>query len=660
MSRLPVKSVDGLVLALDPKKLETVVTLEGKNFLLDADGPRSAFGTSDTHRRIFDSEFVKSIKLGTEQFYFAHNSTDSFSTCRVYKLDWPNRQWIYQFEMPQQGFSAERKKQPWSSALVGGIHYVASLGFGLWSYNAATQVWGSETTTVQTGFGAALDIYSITAAAGRLCLLVRGFVWWSAIDAGTNVVPSTSTGAGFQNLALIGTPVEDYEYKGIFAVADGFLTFLESGTLKSTIIQSINPFRHDPVGAEYIPFNSNCVTRLDSQTLVLFTRTGFYSTDGRDFAPWQPLMSEHLKKDYVPTLSLNDVGQVQIHYDQHRQWFFLSLAQSRTVNLYSKAFALYLPRDQWGSFDKVHRAFVSIDEFGDNSKISLGYIANDGKLNMFADTTADLHIQEQLPSAVETSQNEVFYMEDLQDPNVVQVDDVTYAASAMRVDSNDYVHEYMSAYGLDWPTGAGFYETWKALSVLNDAHGYAVTDPATVDELPLSATVSSAFNLGETGAVIYGFGKQDIQQDALDATIDIGLFRLTDNENSQQITSLQEMAISMNDSVGIEASAEDWMNDFSSDVFIDWATIDEIVEDWGYGIQPGSVYSHLLVGTLDGFKQWQDQSRVFTLRLDEGKTQFFTGEVQGLYCKLRIEALEAGQSFHLKDLEFNGSLAGVI
>ena len=665
MSRLPVKSVDGLVLALDPKKLEQVVTLDGKNFLLDADGPRSAFGTDGTYRNIEDSEFVKSIKLGNEQFYFAHTTTDSLSTCAVYKLDWSIRQWVYQFEMPQQYFSAARKKYPWSHALVGGIHYVASLGFGLWSYNALTQAWTDETATAQAGFGDTLPIYGITAAAGRLCYLVSGFVWWSAIDDGTNTTPSTVTSAGFQSLALIGTPVEDYEYKGIFAVADGFLTFLDSGTMKSTIIQSINPFRHDPVGAEYIPFNQNCVTRLDTKTLVLFTRSGFYSTDGRDFTPWQPLMSEYLKGSFIPTLSLNDIGQVQIHYDQNRQWFFLSLAQTRTVNLYSKAFALYLPRDQWGSFDKTHRAFVSVDEFGDNSKISLGYIANDGKLNMFADTTADLKIQAQLPTAnfrdvASSTPNEILYMEELQDPNVVIVGDVTYASSAMKVDSSDYIHEYMQTYGLDWPTGTGFYETWKQIWVLEDAAALAVDDPTTEDELALSATVSSAFNMAQVDVVTYGFGKQATQQDALNATIDIGLFRLTDNENSQQITSLQEMAISMNDSVGTDAETEDWMTDFAADVEVDWMLIDEIIEDWGYAIQPGSVYSHQLLGTLDGFKQWQDQEQVFTLRLGEGKTQFFTGEIQGLYCKLRIEALEAGQSFHLKDLEFNGSLAGVI
>jgi len=659
MARLPVKSVDGLVLALDPKKLEQVITLEGKNFLLDADGPRSAFGTDGTYRRLFNSEFVESFKLGTEQFYFAHTSTDSASTCGVYKMDWASRQWIYQFEMANIYTSRLRKHHPWSYAFVGGIHYVNHLAFGLWAYDATTLVWTAVTATAQSGFGSALPIYGVTASAGRLCYLVQGFAWWSDIDDGTATTPNTVTGAGFQNLALIGSPVEDYEYKGIFYVADGFLTVLDSGVMKSTVISSINPFRHDPLKSAHVPFNQNCVVRIDSKTLIFFTRTGLYATDGSEFSVWQPLMSEYLKESYIPTLSLNDIGQVQLHYDEYRQWFFLSLAQTRTVNLYAKAFALYLPRDQWGSFDKVHRGFVSIDEYGDNSKISLGYVANDGKLNMFSDTTADLHLTAQAPSAV-AGQNEVVYLEALVQPNCVLGANITYASSAMRLDSNNYLHDQLTAFAQADPLNAGWYETWKVLQAVSDPIAIQPDDPATIDELALSATVSSAFNLQQVEVVTYGFGKQNLQEDPLDAKICIGLFRMTDNADSQQITNIQEMAISMNDSVGTAADAEDWLNDYASDVEIDWMLIDEIIEDWGYGIQPGSIYTHQLIGTIDGFKQWEDQIATFEVRLADGKTTLYTGDVQGLYCLLKIEAMEAGQSFHLKDLEFNGSLAGVI
>ena len=658
MTRLPVKNIDGLVLALDPKKLEQVVTLEGKNFLLDVDGPRSAFGTDRQYRQLLDSEFVTSMKLGNEQFYFAHTSTDALSICTVYKLDWPNRQWIYQFAMPQQYYSRLRKQGPWSYALVGGIHYICQLGFGVWTYNAVTGVWTNVTSTLHAGFGAALPIYSITSAGGRLCLLVEGYAWWSAIDDGTNVTPSTVTSAGFQNLALIGSPVEDYEYKGIYGVGDGFLTVLEAGIMKSTIISSINPFRHDPLTTEFIPFNAKCVTRLDSRTLLFFTRTGFYTTDGREFKAWQPLMGEYLKSRYIPGLSLNQIGQVQIHYDSSRQWFFLSIAQTRTVNLFGKAFALYLPRDQWGSFDKVHRSFVSVDTYGDNSKISLAYIGSNGTLNVFADTTADLKLVN-LPASVVAEQNEVFYMELLQDPNVVLVGDTTYASSAMRVDSNDYVHDYMWRFGIDWPTSAGFYETWLASSVVADPAAVAVDDPVTVAETELSAIVNTAFSMHQVDVQIYEFGKQATKQDPLNATIDVGLFRITDGNDSQQITSLYDMAISMNDSVGTESDVQDWAAG-DTDVFVDWMEGPEITLDWGYAIQPGSVYSHLLLGTLDGVKTWESQERIFETYLIDGKTVFYVGDIQGLYCKLRIQALEAGQSFHLKDLEFNGSLAGVI
>ena len=662
MARLAVKSVDGLVLAVDPKKLEGKTTvLEGKNFILDADGPRSAFGTSATNAAFGSSEFVQSLELGGKQFYFAYDGADS--VCTIYLADWNARQLIFQLQMPEKsGFSANAsaKSNSWWGALVGGKYYVNHLVFGLWEYDSTTGFWQDVTSTAQAGFGSALHIHAITESAGRMVYLVDNFAWWSAIDDATNTTPSTTTGAGFQNLALVGTPTDDSHYMGIYKVASGFLTVLASGVMKSTIISSINPFRHDPFASAFVPLNAKCIAAIDQQQLIFLTQTGLYITDGTQFKPWQPMMSEFLKSSILPGLRANTVGKVQLHYDADKQWFFISFASSANTNLFDAAYCIYLPRDQWGMFNKVHRAFVSVDEYGDGSKLSLAYVDSVGRLAMFADTTADIWISEQPKSSVASVQNDVAYLEQLIVPPTFQVNSVTYASSAFKADSLAYLHAQVYAFGIDWPSTAGWYETWAATDTVSDADTGAETDPQTVDELALSATVNSAFSLRDAEVQIYAFARQPDRQSALDASVTVGLFRLTDNAASQQITEFSDMQISMNDAVGISGNSEDWLLDFASDVYEDWAAAPDTFVDFGLGVQPASSYAHEFIGTLDGFLAWEDETKIFDLWQTAGKTKFYTGTVRGLFCKLKINTAESGESFHLKDLEFNGYLAGVL
>ncbi len=660
MARIPVKNIDGLTLALDPKKLDRVVTLQGRNFLLDVDGPRSAFGTSIAHRSMNASAVTASFEVGSEIFYFAH---DEFSSvCSVYKASWISRDTEPLFQIDKlAGTPDKRLHHPWSHALVGGLHYFCHPAFGIWNYDLVSKEWVNQTSTIHANIGSPLVLYAITAAAGRLCLQVTGFSWWSAIDDGTDVTPSLDTGAGFQNLALIGSPIEDNEYKGIFPLADGFLTVVASGVMRSTVINSINPFRHDPFKEAYSPFNQACVVSLSANELLFFTQSGFFITDGRQFQPWQPLMSEYMKAAYSRRLSQNTIGQVALFFDRRKQWVMLSFAQSSVVNLFSKAFVLYLPRDQWGSFDKTHRGLLAIDEFGDNTKISLGYTTQTGKIALFADTTSDFALEPLEMQDVSGIQNEVMYLDGLRQPEIFDLDGVTIAGSRFRMDANNYFHDYMRIQrGAEWPNSAGWYETWGVVREDREVFGTDYPAYATTDETELASTVNAAMEIAPAGFVVYGLIRQQPQEAALNANVEVGLFRLTDGDNNQQITNLTDMSISMLNAVGGETETEDLMFDYTDDITEDLMLLPNSEEDMGLGIQSGSIFTHEMIGTLDGIRTWQQQSKVWKLREQNGTTGFYVGDIQGLYCKLKIKAETPGHSFHLKDLEFDGTLAGEI
>lgn len=654
MALISAKQIAGLTLAVDPKKLDKPAVLSGKNFAMDVNGPKSVFGFTQFYREFTSSDFVQEVKLGTELFYFAHNIDEA--DCFVYRVNYTERQLEYQISIPQINASEDRKRYPWNQALVGGLHYVNHISFGIYSYDALLNVWTDVSAGIHASLGTTV-VYDIAESAGRMVYLTPATAHWSAIDDATDVTLDPVTGAGFQSLALIGTPQYDHEYKGVFAVADGFLTFTQAGVMKSTIIDSINPFRHDPWSSELIPYNQRCIIRLATTELVMLTATGLYSTDGVQIKPWQPLMSEYLKTNELPALSLNELGQVQLHYDHHNEWVLLSLSKTRAVNNFSRAFVLYLPIEEWGSFDYTHRAFISVDEFGDGSNLLLAFIDANGRVNTFTDTTANLVLAPQAVSGVASVANEVFYADAIIQYETTELNNITLVNSVWKMDASNAVHDTLAAFGYEYPTSVGFYELWSLVAEYLDTEIAQYPDPDYTDE-GTHVTVSVMMTNSNTGLAVFGFAKQPIQQESLDSVVEIGLFRLVDNTAPTQLTEINEVMIGMEDASGTAFGDEDYLLDYSTDIIVDWATEPDIVEDWGDSLLPASTYTQTLIGTIDGFSTFEDNEVELEEVLIHGKTKHCVGEAVGLYHKLKIESVEIGSSFHLKDLELNGFIAG--
>lgn len=648
--RTPVKDIGGLMLAVDPKKIDKHVVLDGANFIVDVNGPRSAFGTESSYRRFLANEFIYDVNLGGIIFYFAHDTTSS--SCQVYTIDWPRRQFNYLFSIPQIHASETRKTFPWSKAYVNGTWYLNHLAFGIVAYDTITQEWSNVSTTIHTNLATNV-IYGIAQAGGRAGYLTDTTLHWSAIDDATNVTPSVATGAGFQTLSLVGRPTKDSEYLGLFEVADGFITILKRGIMKSSLIDSINPFTHDVWSTKYIPLNQNCVTQIADGTYILLTKTGFWLTDGKEFSEWQPLMNEYLKSTEIPTFSLNQIGQVQIHYDEVKQWFFMSFSKTRNANYFTEAFVVYLPRNEWGRFNYTHVALVQIDEFGDGSKFNMGYISVDGNVKLFADSASNFELVPQVQSSVNTVENEVFYADEFYQHSTIIVDSIPRVASTWQMDALDSVHRQLTARGIQWPNSAAFYELNGVSQVISEIEKAKLDDPAST-----IAYAAAQVTYAKSELVVYGFIRQEIVQESLNAFVDVGVHRLDTLEFADQLTEVSAFFLGMEDSGNSSLSNEDYMA-YTDTIIEDWLTaMPDSVEDWGFGVAPSSEYKNELTGTLDGFTQYADNKVVFEEAVRSGKTRMFVGACLGLYLRLKIEATDAGESFHLKDLEYDSFLAG--
>ena len=204
--RIGVPNVKGLLPAIDPKKSNQPFCLDGENFYCDVNGPRSGFGrTSVTDDAFEDATYVQSIEVDGDEFVFTSSVALKYSvTARDF--------------LPLYTYTPITNQHAWTSAHVGTKYFFCHPDVGLLSYDLVTNVWNTY-----SGGSYPSNMYACTASAGRLIILALDVVAWSSIDDGTDVVPSTTTGAGFQLLAILGkgTPLS------IQSVADGYLAFTE-------------------------------------------------------------------------------------------------------------------------------------------------------------------------------------------------------------------------------------------------------------------------------------------------------------------------------------------------------------------------------------------------------------------------------------------------
>ena len=238
----------------------------------------------------------------------------------------------------------------WTTAFVGGLEYWAAAGRGLWSREPRANVW----TQLDE------EVIACTACNGRLIALWEDAVAWSSFDDGWDIgFTNPDTGAGAQALVIAGRGAG----LALVSTFDTFYAFTQTGLVVATVSDALIPFRClGTQGSHYAPINGRCVTALEEFTHLLLTRHGFMLvTQGQPLpTPWEPQMSEFLTRARV--LEGIDVG---ITYVADKQELFVHVQETRgRAGQFSKAYTLYVPNKQWGSFDRPHTAVGDFGMFG--------------------------------------------------------------------------------------------------------------------------------------------------------------------------------------------------------------------------------------------------------------------------------------------------------
>lgn len=404
MPRTFVPRIKGLNLLVDRKQTNEPYVVEGKNFIVDAEGPLSGLGRDLLSYKAIDSPSnVDAFKVSEtlESFIFTNVGVFRFDTISTKLIP------LYKFAV------VIDSQFPWSFAAVGNRYYFARKDFGLLEYDITDDEW-----TKLTGGSIPDNIYACEESEGRLILLTNLFIAWSTIGDGQDFVASASTGAGAQALTKLGlsNPIP----LGIKKVPDGFLAFASSGIIKAQAINAVIPFRVTVLSPQHAPLNPYCIAKDIFNSVIILTSAGLFETDGRVIKPWQPLMSEYLHLKVINKLDLtNNQNSPRLDLDFDNAWFAISISEQQSPYIYNKAFILDMHINEWGSLDT---SFVRLSEFKLLPTVSVGHqygvIDNEGSIYTFNSVNG----VENIP----TLENGLFYYKPWTEYETVKNDDVLY------------------------------------------------------------------------------------------------------------------------------------------------------------------------------------------------------------------------------------------
>ena len=367
----------GLLPSIDSRRIPEPYVVEGRNFMVGVDGPYSAFASEELLERSATNPFLPQ-SFTTD----AALSSWIFLPDGIYEPDISSGRIVpvLLFNGVDVTYFA-----PWTHALVGGKHFFANPFVGLVKYDPLDGSWVNL-----IGGSVPVGVHSVTDSGGRLVVLATGLIAWSAIDDGTNLVPSTSTGAGFQSISIVGSYTAD-SLLGVQRTPEGFLAFTKNGTLRARNTNNLVPYQVSRFSFAQTPLNAWCITLLEDKSILFLASTGLFVTDGNSVKPYNEILGSHLRDNIFPSLSFKDNGYICIKYLPSLNWTCILYSSSGALGVYNSAFVIDM---QTGEVGKMSKLVVGVGEFqiagGTFPGIRAGYIDLEGSLFLFSRTSSNI------------------------------------------------------------------------------------------------------------------------------------------------------------------------------------------------------------------------------------------------------------------------------
>lgn len=351
--------------ASDPRSAEDGKSriLNGKNYLFDANGPKSGFGHRlVTGGRLGSASDIQSIDIDGQSLIAASDGIyrQEYAVPALRDVLEPSTWWrkLVNFTTVPNGFNTYR----WHHAFLNGTVYVCHRDYGLYRVNRTD-------AELHTADGVPDDPIAIAIIGSRL-IVVNSFVFsWSGPGDGYDFQPELG-GAGLQltNQYMSGEPI------GITYTDKEIIVWGTDSAMLVEYIGGEKVFRFSAFNSGLYPMNPMCITQYLQNTAFIMTNHGLAAIDGTQLnLGLNPQFNQFIRTFFNDNYLL----KIRLDYIIEDDILYVSLADSQ--DFYYQSYCLSVSLDKWGSFDEQH---LGICRFG-AERGSTGFADIQGYLHKF-------------------------------------------------------------------------------------------------------------------------------------------------------------------------------------------------------------------------------------------------------------------------------------
>lgn len=598
--------------------------ITGINFVDDVDGPRSAFSSAFVDFNLFDVvarskvnklQITNGILYGTPVGVFSIDPISNEAQC-ILPIEVSIQYW------------------PWTIALVGGVYYLAQYDIGLWQFDPDNNI----ITHIATPVGD--QIRGVAVSFGRLVYLTPDDVAFSALDDGTDLDPSLTTGASAQPLSIVGGTA----YR-IAPLSDGFIVYMSRGILRALFTQAAYVFTFKKLTEAIKVFSPNAGCYVEGLGDISLDASGFWLATSSDAVPvpWEAEKGDYIKKNILNVSNQNLFGIIGMFFSIAEQKIFISFSNNITEGFFQTTFVYTLISQKWGSFNQFHYGILEVLSIINNI-YSCAYMGSDGYMRQFTNTDFSYDLPQE-PLSI----TDFLYRPILIEQSVIQYIDQTgdiVDVGFTEFNLSDNIPTAYRAY-----TNFGLY--YINYTPYSDTMNNDVDDP----EWNLSGGVligGTYINLDVSGGVEEYAIPYQLPQIGLNSILTIGPFRYTQQVQADETSCVASLILGLAQTSNFTIT-EDW-NILTGNE--DWNTLNGN-EDWGSGNTTPNVFALTLRDSDDGINAPIQGDEILPVFSDQGSAlQYCPLGMSSIYHILTLQALNPGEAFALKYTDMSGQLTG--
>lgn len=629
------KMLDPWTPDIDARKNDKPSIISGNNFRDMLDGPCSYWANNFVNYNRFDpASRAKITELRITNGFLYGTPTGVYKIDPVTKVLWPL--------LTTPDITIIDPYWPWTIAFIGGFYYIAQYDIGLWQYDDVNEI----LTQIVTPLGN--TVRCVVNCHGRLIAMSDTVVANSTLDNGTDFVPSLSTGAGAQSLAIVGGTAFKVE-----TVSDGFLVFMSKGIIKGNWSTAAYVYTYTKHSENVRVFTPNSTVNVPGLGVLAIDNNGFWLTKEYNYQTygwpeiWDVEKSDYFKRSILQFMNENLHGTIMLYYSKALQVLFIAFSDNLTQGFFPITFCWDMVSKRWSSFNEQHYGIFETYN-STNNQYNCSYMDTNGYMHAFMDQ----NFSEDFPALP------------------LQITDFVYRPSA----TDDIARKTLD---IDL-NGAAYFERVNTEILQSDNNpfaymNYSLTQVYSINAETFSDTISTGGDpdADVSGSPILVYTNIDmfnsgvielfalpylLPSKALNSNVVIGPWRFnTQTSFSEEVSSIEGLMLSINNTNGFEIF-EDWNNDLPAE---DWNALSGN-EDWSVGAAYQNIFEVELNSTTDAFStpiQGPESLPIFT---DASGTKLYKPMGwNGIYHTVRIGAEEVSDCFSLKTIDLTANLTGV-